>query len=88
MLLVSRWIRGFGENLTIEGIDLVSLFPGTRISIGKEVILGIAQTSKECHNRCAIYRQAGNCVMPCEGVFARVNRSEVVRSDDPIKVEV
>ncbi len=78
----------FAENLTTEGIDLVSLPPGTRISIGKEVILEITQIGKECHNPCAIYRQVGECVMPSEGIFARVIRGGVIRADDTIKVEM
>ncbi|TET39551.1 MAG: MOSC domain-containing protein [Dehalococcoidia bacterium] len=78
----------FAENLTTEGIALVSLPTGTRISIGKEVILEITQIGKECHTPCAIYRQAGDCVMPKEGVFARVIRGGVIRTEDPIKVEM
>lgn len=77
----------FAENLTTEGVNLVSLPPGTRISIGKEVILEITQIGKECHNPCAIYRQAGDCVMPKEGVFARVIRGGVIRTEDPIKIQ-
>ena len=78
----------FAENLTTEGIALVSLATGTRISIGKEVILEITQIGKECHNPCAIYRQAGDCVMPKEGIFARVIRGGVIRTEDRIKVEM
>jgi len=78
----------FAENLTTEGIALVSLATGTRISIGKEVILEITQIGKECHNPCAIYRQVGDCVMPKEGIFARVIRGGVIRTEDPIKVEM
>jgi len=78
----------FAENLTTEGIALVSLGPGTRISIGKEVILEITQIGKECHTPCAIYRQVGDCVMPKEGIFARVIRGGVIRTEDPIKVEM
>jgi len=78
----------FAENLTTEGIALVSLPTGTRISIGKEVILEITQIGKECHTPCAIYRQVGDCVMPKEGIFARVIRGGVIRTEDPIKVEM
>lgn len=77
----------FAENLTTEGIDLVSLPIGTRISIGRDITLEITQIGKECHNPCAIYRQAGVCVMPTEGVFARAIRGGVVRVGDPMKVE-
>lgn len=78
----------FAENITTEGIALVSLATGTRISIGEEVILEITQIGKECHNPCAIYRQAGDCVMPKEGIFARVIRGGVIRTEDQIKVEM
>jgi len=77
----------FAENLTTEGIDLVSLSIGTRMSIGEEVILEVTQIGKECHTPCAIYRQAGVCVMPTEGIFARVISGGVTRVEDPIKVE-
>ncbi len=77
----------FAENLTTEGIDLVSLSIGTRMSIGEEVILEVSQIGKECHAPCAIYRQAGVCVMPTEGIFARVIGGGVTRVGDPIKVE-
>ncbi len=78
----------FAENLTTEGIDLVSLPIGTRISIGKEITLEITQIGKECHAPCAIYQQAGVCVMPTEGIFARVIGGGVARVGDPIKVDI
>ena len=78
----------FAENLTTEGIDLVSLPPSTRIAIGNEVILEVTQIGKECHTGCAIYRQVGKCVMPKEGVFAKVIRGGVIRIEDPIKIEM
>ncbi len=61
----------FAENVTTEGVDLVDLPVGSRIKLG-ETILEVTQIGKECHNRCAIYEQAGDCVMPKEGIFARV----------------
>ena len=76
----------FAENLTTEGIDVAALPLGTRISIGKEVILEITQIGKDCHNPCAIYRQVGVRVMPREGVFARVIRGGVIRAEDRIKI--
>ena len=74
----------FAENLTTEGIDLVSLPVGTRISIGKDVVLEVTQIGKECHTPCAIYRQAGTCVMPTEGIFGRVIRGGTVKTGDAI----
>ncbi|MFH1087079.1 MAG: MOSC domain-containing protein [Chloroflexota bacterium] len=74
----------FAENLTTDGIDLVSLPPGTRVTVGKQVLLEITQLGKECHAGCAIFRQIGKCIMPKEGVFARVVKGGVVRSGDTI----
>lgn len=79
--------RDFAENLTTEGIDLASLPVSTYVSIGKGVILEITQIGKECHTGCAIYRQIGKCIMPKEGVFARVIRGGVVRAEDQIRIE-
>lgn len=61
----------FAENVTVEGIDLAALKVGDRLIVG-EALVEISQIGKECHDRCAIYFQAGDCVMPREGVFARV----------------
>ncbi|MFC1940816.1 MOSC domain-containing protein [Chloroflexota bacterium] len=76
----------FAENLTTEDIDLVSLPVGTKARIGEEVILEVSQIGKECHSGCAIYRQIGKCIMPKEGVFAKVIRGGLVRVGDQIKV--
>ncbi len=75
----------FAENLTTEGIELVSLPIGTQVSVGEEIILKITQIGKECHSGCAIFRQTGKCIMPKEGVFARVIRGGLVREDNQIK---
>lgn len=77
----------FAENLTTEGIDLMSLPVGTHISVGKQVVLEITQIGKECHTGCAIYRQVGKCIMPKEGVFARVIQGGHVRTGDRIEVK-
>ncbi len=76
----------FAENLTVEGIDLLSLPVGARLRVGKEAVLRVTQIGKECHHRCAIYYQAGDCVMPREGIFAEVLRGGTVRKGDPLKV--
>lgn len=76
----------FAENLTCEGIDLVSLPVGTQLAIGREVVLEITQIGKECHRGCAISRQVGRCIMPQEGVFSRVIKGGVVKAKDEIKV--
>jgi MOSC domain-containing protein YiiM len=77
----------FAENLTTKDIDLVSLPIGTSMSIGEQVVLEITQIGKECHTGCAIRRQVGKCIMPEEGVFARVIRGGAIRAGDRIKVE-
>ena len=75
------------ENLTTEGLEVASLPVGTRISIGKDIVLEVTQIGKECHSGCAIFRQTGKCIMPKEGVFARVLRGGSVRVGDQIVVE-
>ena len=75
----------FAENLTTEGIDLTLLMPGTRITIGDEVLLEISQIGKECHSGCAIFKQVGKCIMPEEGVFAKVIRGGLVKAGDAIQ---
>ena len=77
----------FGENLITEGLEVASLPVGTQISIGKDILLEVTQIGKECHSGCAIYRQIGKCIMPKEGVFARVLRGGSVRVGDQIVVE-
>ena len=75
----------FAENITTCGIDLVSLPIGTRLQVG-ESLLEVTQIGKECHTRCAIYYQAGDCVMPKEGIFAKVISGGVVRPSDQVQV--
>ena len=77
----------FAENLTTEGIELVTLPIGTKLSIGEDVVLEITQIGKECHTPCAIYRQAGTCVMPTEGIFGKVIRSGIVKTGDTISTD-
>jgi MOSC domain-containing protein YiiM len=76
----------FAENITTEGIDLASLPTGTRIMPGDEAVLEITQIGKECHAACAIRKQIGDCIMPREGVFARVVRSGRVKAGDTIRI--
>lgn len=75
----------FGENLVVEGIDFRSLPVGTRLCCG-EVILEMTQIGKECHHGCQIYQKMGDCIMPREGVFARVIRGGKIRIGDEMKV--
>ncbi len=77
----------FAENITTLGIDLVSLPVGTIIKVGNEAVMEISQIGKECHAGCAIRRQVGDCIMPREGVFARVIQGGRIKAGDPIRTE-
>mgnify|MGYP001147728188 CR=1 FL=1 len=77
----------FAENITTSGIDLTSLAVGTRLSIGA-AILEVTQIGKECHSRCAIYHQAGDCVMPKEGIFATVLHGGEIKAGDRISIVI
>ncbi len=76
----------FAENLTISGIELFTLPLGTRLKVGKDVVLEITQIGKLCHERCHIFHQVGDCVMPREGVFAAVITGGEVRVGDEVAV--
>jgi len=75
----------FAENITTRGLDLVELPVGTQLQIG-ETLVEVTQIGKVCHDRCAIYIQAGDCVMPREGIFVKVHRGGQVRVGDSIEV--
>jgi MOSC domain-containing protein YiiM len=77
----------FAENLTTRGIELLSLPVGTKISIGKDILLDVTQIGKECHSGCAIYQEIGKCIMPKEGIFARVIQGGRVRAGDDIRIQ-
>jgi molybdopterin adenylyltransferase len=77
---------GMGENLTVEGLDLAALQVGDRLRIGTDAELEISQRGKQCHGRCEIFRRVGDCIMPREGVFARVTRPGRIRVGDAIEV--
>ncbi len=76
----------FAENVTTEGIDLLSLKIGDRLGIGGEAIIEITEKGKECRARCSIYYQAGDCVMPREGIFANVIKGGVIKPGDEITI--
>lgn len=75
----------FAENITTEGIDLPSLPIGTQLAIG-DALAEVTQIGKECHTRCSIYYQAGDCVMPREGIFVKVLKGGAVKKGDTIVV--
>ncbi len=76
----------FAENLTVDGISVMDLPVGTRLKVGPEAEVEITQIGKACHQGCAIREQVGDCVMPREGVFARILKGGVVSPGDMIEV--
>ena len=76
----------FAENLTVRGMELFTLPVGTRLKVGEEVVLEISQIGKACHKGCAIFQAVGNCIMPKEGVFARVIRGGKIGEGDPVEI--
>ena len=76
----------FAENITTQGIDLPVLPIGTKMTIGRDVEVEVSQIGKVCHTRCAIYHQAGDCVMPKEGIFVKVLKGGTIKTEDEIKI--
>ena len=76
----------FAENITTEGVNLPVLPIGTKMIIGKDIEVEVSQIGKLCHARCAIYEQAGDCVMPREGIFVKVLKGGVIKTGDEIRV--
>ncbi len=76
----------FAENITTKGIELPVLPIGAKIAIGDNILLEVTQIGKVCHTKCAIYYQAGDCIMPKEGIFARVIKGGDVKAGDRIRV--
>jgi MOSC domain-containing protein YiiM len=74
----------FAENITTEGLQLWSLPVDYRFKLGEDTLLEISQIGKKCHQGCAIFQQIRDCVMPKEGIFARVLKGGTIRPDDPI----
>lgn len=72
----------FAENITTEFINLPQLAVGTKIKIGSEAELEITQIGKECHSKCAIFFKVGDCVMPREGIFAKVIKGGEIFTGD------
>lgn len=76
----------FAENITTQFIDISNLSVGTRLKIGNDVELEITQIGKECHSKCSVFYEVGDCVMPREGIFARVTESGKITVGDGISV--
>jgi MOSC domain-containing protein YiiM len=76
----------FAENITTQGVEVMTLPVGSVVRIGDGVVLEVSQVGKVCHTKCAIYYQAGDCVMPREGVFAVVREPGDVAVGDSIEI--
>lgn len=76
----------FAENVLTRDIELKTLPIGTRLRVGRDVLLEVTQIGKECHHDCAIYQKAGDCVMPREGIFAIVIEEGRIKAGDSIDV--
>lgn len=76
----------FAENIATLGIDWETIPVGTRLTLGDTALVEITQKGKECHNRCAIYYLAGDCIMPREGIFGKVIRGGTIQCGDAIHI--
>lgn len=76
----------FAENFATRGIEWKTIPVGTKVALGESVEVEITQIGKECHNKCAIYYQAGDCIMPKEGIFARVLKGGQVAAGDRVLI--
>ena len=76
----------YAENIATSGIDWMTVPVGTRFKLGDTAQVEITQIGKECKKKCAIFYQAGDCIMPREGVFAKVLRGGVIRCGDAIEI--
>ena len=74
----------YAENLTTEGVNLAALKIGDLLRVGGTAVLRISKIGKECHSRCAIYHQVGECIMPKKGIFAEVLEGGDIAVGDPI----
>lgn len=76
----------FGENILTKDINLNGLKIGNKLKIGKDTLIKVTQIGKECHDRCNIYYQAGDCIMPREGIFAEILKGGIIKKNDDIEV--
>jgi MOSC domain-containing protein YiiM len=76
----------FAENVTTEGIELLKLPVESKLKVGEDVELEITQIGKECHSQCEVFEQVGDCVMPREGIFAKVTKGGLIKVGDIIEV--
>lgn len=83
---ISLGAGDFAENITTEGVELFGLKVGQRLKLGRDVILEISKIGKDCHKYCAIYYKIGDCIMPREGIFAKVLKAGAIKKNDTIEV--
>lgn len=76
----------YAENITTEGVNLAALKIGDKLRVGGTAVLQISKIGKECHSRCAIYHQVGECIMPKKGIFAEVLEGGDIAVGDPIEL--
>ena len=76
----------FAENIATSGIDWHDIPVGARVNLGDSALVEITQKGKECHNKCAIYYMAGDCIMPREGIFGRVLKGGEIRRGAPVRI--
>lgn len=76
----------FAENITVEGIVLYELPVGTQLQLGNEVLLEVTQIGKECHHGCEIMKQVGSCIMPTQGIFAKVLKDGIIQVGDAVYI--
>jgi len=76
----------FAENITTEGLDFSMISVGTRLRLGNEAMIEITKIGKECHNKCSIFYKAGDCIMPREGMFAKVIEEGSIFTNDSIGI--
>lgn len=76
----------FAENVATSGIDWLQVPVGTQVNLGESAQVEIMQIGKECHKKCAIYHLAGDCIMPREGIFARVLKGGKIRCGDSVQI--
>ena len=77
----------FAENITTKGFDLNGLRIGAKLKLGNRAVIKITQRGKECHTKCEIRKLIGNCIMPEEGLFAKVICGGKIKAGDPIEIE-
>jgi len=75
----------FGENVLTKGVDFANIIVGNELRLGRDALVRVTQIGKECHDRCNIYYQVGDCIMPREGIFAEVLEGGEIKIDDDIE---